>query len=104
MLLDCPIGFTLNGSTNQCVCDERLQRYTNSCNINNGEITCVASDDFWVGVDYTNGTERPILHPHCPCDQIQSKPMLATLNDIVESTGNNTLLVTTLMVSATITD
>ena len=68
ILLDCPIGFTLNSSTNQCVCDERLQRYTNSCNIDNGEITRIASDDFWVGVDNTNGTEGLILHPHCPFD------------------------------------
>ena len=51
-----------------------------------------------------NGTERLILHPHCPFDQIQNKPMLATLNDIVECTGNNTLLVTTLMLGVTITD
>ena len=112
ILLDCPIGFTLN-SSNQCVCDERLQRYTNSCNIDNGEISRVASDDFWVGVDNTNGTEGLILHPHCPFDyctidtvrftlvdsngipvangtESNSNRTNATLNDIVESTGNNT--------------
>ena len=113
ILLDCPIGFTLNSSTNQCVCDERLQRYTNSCNIDNGEITRIALDDFWVGVDNTNGTEGLILHPHCPFDycttdtvhftlvdsngipvangtESNSNRTNATLNDTAESTGNNT--------------
>ena len=112
ILLDCPIGFTLN-SSNQCVCDEQLQRYTNSCNIDNGEITRVASDEFWVGVDNTNGTEGLILHPHCPFDycttvtvhftlvdrngipvangtESNSNRTNATLNDTAESTGNNT--------------
>ena len=32
-LLQCPIGFTLSNSLNQCVCEERLQKYTNICNI-----------------------------------------------------------------------
>ena len=109
-LLDCPIGFALNSSTNQCFCDERLQRYTNSCNIDNREITRIALDDFWVGVDNTEGL---ILHPHCPFDycttdtvhftlvdsngipvangtESNSYRTNATLNDIVESTGNNT--------------
>ena len=112
-LLDCPIGFALNSSTNQCFCDERLQRYTNSCNIDNGEITRIALDDFWVGVDNTNETEGLILHPHCPFDycttdtvhftlvdsngipvangtESNSYRTNATLNDIVEYTGNNT--------------
>ena len=113
ILLDCPIGFTLNSSTNQCFCDERLQRYTKSCNIDNGEITRISLDDFWVGVDNTNETEGLILHPHCPFDycttytvhftlvdsndipvangtESNSNRTNATLNDIVESTGNNT--------------
>ena len=81
ILLDCPIGFTLNSSTNQCVCDERLQRYTNSCNIDNGEITRIASDDFWVGVDNTNGTEGLILHPHCPFDYCTTDTIHFTLVD-----------------------
>ena len=68
MLLECPIGFSLSNSSNQCVCEERLQKYTNSCNISSLEITRTALDDFWVGVDNTNGTEGLILHPHCPFD------------------------------------
>ena len=67
-LLKCPIGFTLSNSSNQCVCEERLQKYTSNCNISNLEITRTASDDFWVGVDNTNGTEGLILHPNCPFD------------------------------------
>ena len=81
ILLDCPIGFTLNRSTNQCVCDEWLQRYTNSCNIDNGEITRIGSDDFWVGVDNTNGTEGLILHPHCPFDYCTTDTIHFTLVD-----------------------
>ena len=81
-LLDCPIGFTLNSSTNQCVCDERLQIYTNSCNIDNREITRVALDDFWVGVDNTNGTEGLILHPRCPFDYCTMDTIHFTLVDI----------------------
>ena len=67
-LLKCPIGFTLSNSSDQCVCEERLQKYTSRCDISNLEITRTASDDFWVGVDNTNGTEGLILHPHCPFD------------------------------------
>ena len=64
-LLECPIGFNLFNSTNKCVCEERLQKYTN---ISNLEITRTASEDFWVGVDNTTGTEGLIIHPHCPFD------------------------------------
>ena len=52
-LLNCPIGFNLSNSSNQCVCEERLHKYTNSCDISNVEIARTASDDFWVGVDIT---------------------------------------------------
>ena len=64
-LLQCPIGFTLSNSSNQCVCEERLQNCTSNCN---QEIKRTASDEFWVGVDNTNGTEGLILHPNCPFD------------------------------------
>ena len=85
ILLDCPIGFTLN-SSNQCVCDERMQRYTNSCNIDNGEITRIASDDFWVGVDNTEGL---ILHPHCPFDYCTTDTVHFTLVDGIPVENGN---------------
>ena len=81
-LLKCPIGFTLSNSSNQCVCEERLQKYTSRCDISNLEITRTASDDFWVGVDNTNGTEGLILHPHCPFDYCITDTVNFTLNDV----------------------
>ena len=80
-LLDCPIGFTFSNITNQCVCDKRLQKYTNNCNINTLEIIHTASDDFWIGVDNTNGTEGLILHPHCPFDYCQTETFSFTLGN-----------------------
>ena len=78
-VLECPIGFTLSNSSNQCVCEERLQKYTNSCDISNLEVTRPATDDFWVGVDNTNGTEGLILHPHCPFDYCTTDTVNFTL-------------------------
>ena len=89
-LLKCPIGFTLSNSSNQCVCEERLQKYTSNCNISNLEITRTASEDFWVSVDNTNGTEGLILHPHCPFDYCTTDTVNFTLND-VSLTDNDTL-------------
>ena len=80
-LLKCPIGFTLSNSSNQCVCEERLQKYTNSCNISSLEIIRTASDDFWVGVANTNGTEGLILHPHCPFDYCTTDTVNFTLGN-----------------------
>ena len=84
-LMECPIGFALSNNSNQCVCEERLQKYTKSCDISNLEITRPASDDFWVGVDNTNGTEGLILHPHCPFDYCTTETVNFTLvegNDV----------------------
>ena len=78
-LLVCPIGFTLSNSSNQCICEERLQNYTSNCNISNLQITRAAPDDFWVGVVNTNGTEGLILHPHCPFDYCTTDTVHFTL-------------------------
>ena len=85
-LLKCPIGFTLSNSSNQCVCEERLQKYTSRCDISNLEITRTASDDFWVGVDNTNGTEGLILHPHCPFDYCTTDTVNFTLGNASTNT------------------
>ena len=90
ILLECPIGFSLSNSSNQCVCEERLQKYTNSCNISSLEIKRTASDDFWVGVDNTNGTEGLILHPHCPFDYCQTD----TVNFPLGNASMNTVCTT----------
>ena len=46
-LLHSPLAFTLSKSTPVCICEERLQKYTNSCNINYQTIEC--DGDYWVG-------------------------------------------------------
>ena len=76
-LLHCPPAFNLSKSTHGCVCGERLQKYTNSCDINTQEI--LRDKDFWVGSD--NQSNGLILHPHCPFDYCKMKPTNFTMND-----------------------
>ena len=92
-LLKCPIGFTLSNSSSQCVCEERLQKYTSLCNISNLEITRIATDDFWVGVDNTNGREGLILHPHCPFDYCTTDTVNFTLGNASVCTTENKVTV-----------
>ena len=70
----CPPGFALENSSVSCVCDQALQKYTNSCNITNGlgQITRKSDDTFWVGYDGSHGL---ILHPQCPFDNCISHSM-----------------------------
>ena len=75
-LLPCPPAFTLSELTYGCICEERLQKYTNSCNINDQSI--LRDGDFWVG--YDNRLQGLILHPHCPFDYCQTKPITFTLH------------------------
>ena len=88
-LQECPIGFSLSNSSDQCVCEERLQKYTSNCNISNLDITRTASEDFWVGVDNTNGTEGLILHPNCPFDYCQTDTVLLTLGNTSKNTDKS---------------
>ena len=76
-LLPCPPAFNLSQSTDGCVCEERLQKYTNSCNINLQ--TILRDKDFWVG--YDNQSKGLILHPHCPFDYCETKPTIFTMNN-----------------------
>ena len=85
-LQECPVGFSPSNSSDQCVCEERLQKYTSNCNISNLEITRTASKDFWVGVDNTNGTEGLILHPHCPFDYCTTDTVNFTLGNASTNT------------------
>ena len=59
-LKPCPIGFQLSEVSQQCICEQRLQKYTNSCDID--DLSIGVDGNTWVGLDKTaNGT---ILHPH----------------------------------------
>ena len=47
---NCPPGFIISESARSCVCEPRLEKYTNNCNITNGlgQITRESSQHFWV--------------------------------------------------------
>ena len=63
----CPPGFNLSKAARACLCEQRLERYTNNCNITNGlgRITRDSGQLFWVGYDQY---QELILHPVCPFD------------------------------------
>ena len=77
----CPPGFNRSELSDSCICEERLRKYTNQCNITNGLrlITRESDEDFWVG--YDNISDGLILHPHCPFDYCVSKTVSIPLND-----------------------
>ena len=77
--LRCPPAFTLSGPPHRCICEERLQKYTNSCDIN-GQ-TILRDGDFWVGYDNDSNSQGLVLHPHCPFDYCKAGPINYTLND-----------------------
>ena len=63
-ILPCPPGFQL--SELRCVCDERLNDFTDICDINTGAILRRSGAEFWVG--YDNDSQELILDPQCPFD------------------------------------
>ena len=77
----CPPGFNLSESASSCVCEQRLSKYTNLCNITKGlgQITRESQDQFWVG--YDNQSRELILHPFCPFNYHVSKTVVFPLND-----------------------
>lgn len=76
----CPSAFTLSKPPYRCICEERLQKFTNSCDIN-GQ-TILRNGDFWVGYDNNSESDKLILHPHCPFDYCKAKHVNFTLNEI----------------------
>jgi hypothetical protein len=76
----CPSGFSLSGS--ECMCVERLQKYTTNCSVN-GELIERLSNTFWMGVLNVSGHfEGFILHPSCPLDYCMDTPVYVKLNNI----------------------
>ncbi len=73
--LRCLDGFALS-QYGSCECERRLQKYTNSCDINSRSIT--RSSDFWVGID--DQSHNLILHPHCPFDYCTLETVTFTLD------------------------
>ena len=78
-LLPCPTGFQLSRTSSSCVCADRLQKYTQSCNIADGKIE--RDGEFWIGVEYKNDSEALLLSPHCPFDYCKSTPIAFSLNN-----------------------
>ena len=78
---NCPPGFRLSQSASSCVCEQRLEKYTNQCYITNGlgRITHGSNQYFWVG--YDNQSHGLILHPHCPFDYCVSQTVVFPLNN-----------------------
>ena len=79
-LHSCPVAFALSVEGG-CVCEKRLQRYTNSCNIDNESIQ--GNGEFWVGLDIIDASRNSsglILHPHCPFDYCRSQPVNFTMD------------------------
>ena len=83
----CPPGFSLLKSEASCVCEQRLQKYTNSCTITNGlgQITRQAGEQFWVGYDDSNGL---ILNPICPFDYCVTQTVAISHNTDVQCAPN----------------
>ncbi len=77
--LPCPVGFTLSDQ-GMCICEERLQKYTQRCEIQNLTVHREKDDTFWVGVEYTSKADGLILHPYCPFDYCTDEAVSFTLN------------------------
>ena len=85
--LPCPDGFTLQGS--ECVCEQRLQKYTNSCSVDTSSIRR-DKNSFWMGALYENGSFRGlILHPGCPFDYCIETSTLVKLDDLDAQCSHN---------------
>ena len=76
-LKSCPVGFQLSEASKQCICEQRLQKYTNSCDID--DLRIAVDGSVWVGLDKT--ADGIILHPHCPFDYCKSHSVRFTLNE-----------------------
>ena len=80
--LTCPPGFKISELTRSCICEQRLQRYTNSCNITSRKITRDSLQQFWVGYDdESQSDDKLILHPLCPFEYCTSQAVNFSLNN-----------------------
>ena len=75
-----PPECSLENSSMLCVCDRALQKYTNNCNITNGQgqIARESDDTFWVGYDLYN---RLTVYPQCPFNNCISHAVNFSLNN-----------------------
>ena len=87
----CPAGFSLSEKERSCVCEPRLEKYTNRCDITYGlgRIARDSNQQFWVGYDNSLRGSGLILHPHCPLDYCVFNRVDFALNDTDLQCSNN---------------
>ena len=78
---NCPPGFQLLMDQPICVCDERLQQFTNTCLVDNTTVLREHNAEFWVGYDSSNESRGLILHPNCPFDYCTSEEIYLAVDD-----------------------
>ena len=83
----CPPGFNISEMSKSCVCEKRLQRFTNiNCNITTRNVTRDSGQQFWVGYvheheSHGNASDGLILHQLCPFDYCTSESVDFPLNN-----------------------
>ena len=81
---DCPIGFEQSNSTYECICDHRLQRFTNTCDIETQTLlrTGRLNGTFWVNASFSNETlDGYIHHTQCPLNYCTRQQRYINLNN-----------------------
>ena len=78
---DCPIGFEQSNSTYECICDHRLQRFTNTETqtlLRTGRL----NGTFWVNASFINGTLDGYIHySRCPLNYCTKEKRYINLNN-----------------------
>lgn len=69
---ECPVGFEGNS---ECVCDKRLQQFTNSCSIDNQTIE-IYNLHYWLGFETTS-----FSYSYCPLDYCKTGRVVLTADD-----------------------
>ena len=77
----CPAGYSLSKNDPICICAERLQKFTNTCLVDNKTVLRERSANFWVGYDSDNDSRGLILHPNCPFDYCTSEEVYLAVED-----------------------
>ena len=78
----CPVGFEQSNFTNKCICDRRLQMFTNTCNIDSQTFLRTSEMSFWVNASYDNDTfEGYVTHPQCPLNYCTKERKQINLNN-----------------------
>ena len=76
-VLCCPPGFQQSGQI--CVCDERLNDFIDTCDIDNRTLLRPSGAEFWVG--YDSDSQDLILNSLCPFDYCTLDQVFVSEND-----------------------